>query len=175
MTVRYRGLKLMSGSSVYPVLEIVGDWMEEQNGPLPDHVELLHRLRGAGFCFCTVVHGCVACNGGNMPRNEFENDEPYEEWESIMIGERTDFQEKAKQIVTDYVDSLFAQNNPGAIRPEYTVYVVWFAKTLQNWKAILGTTMSDGMLFELTHDGDRKVTYLDAYKKQDNVPIHDRS
>jgi Family of unknown function (DUF6275) len=54
------------------------------------------------------------------------------------------------------------------------VYVVWFAKTLQNWKAILGTTMPDGKLFELTHDGDKKVTYFDCYRKVDNFPIPDR-
>mgnify|MGYP001101970924 CR=1 FL=1 len=111
------------------------------------------------------------CGGVNIcPRCIHE----VEEWESVMIGERTDFQEKAKQMVRDYVDSLYLQNHSGHDVQDYEIYVVWFAKTLQNWKAILGTTLPDGMLFELTRDGDRKVTYLDAYKKQDNVPIQDR-
>jgi hypothetical protein len=52
-------------------------------------------------------------------------------------------------------------------------YVVWFSKTLQNWKALVSTTVPDGMYYELTHDGDKKVTYLDAYKKFDNVAISD--
>lgn len=91
-----------------------------------------------------------------------------------IVGESTDFQQRAKQLVKDYVDSMYRQNNPDSEIPEYTVYVVWFAKTLQNWKAILGTTMPDGRLFELTYDGDKRTTYFDAYKKQDNFPVPDR-
>ncbi|AWN05212.1 hypothetical protein SEA_HOTFRIES_44 [Streptomyces phage HotFries] len=90
-----------------------------------------------------------------------------------MVGEQVDFQEKAKQLVKDYVDSLHRQNYPGTEAETYIVYVVWFAKTLQNWKAILGTTRPDGLLFELTYDGDKQTTYFDCYKKQDNFPIPD--
>lgn len=97
-----------------------------------------------------------------------------EEWTSIMIGEPTDFQAKAKQMVKDYVDSLHQQNFPMTELPTYTVYVVWFAKTLQNWKAILGTTLPDGYLFEVTYSGDRKVAFVDVYKKTDNFPVYDR-
>lgn len=53
------------------------------------------------------------------------------------------------------------------------VYVVWFSKTLQNWKALVSTTVLDGMYYELTHNGNAKETYLDAYKKFDNVAIPD--
>lgn len=51
------------------------------------------------------------------------------------------------------------------------VYVVWQCKTLQNLKALLSTTVPDGMYYELTHDGDRKLTYLDAYKKWEQVVV----
>jgi vacuolar-type H+-ATPase subunit C/Vma6 len=51
------------------------------------------------------------------------------------------------------------------------VYVVWSCKTLQNWKALLSTTVPDGMYYELTYDGDKDRTYLDAYKKWENVVI----
>mgnify|MGYP003524601021 CR=1 FL=1 len=112
------------------------------------------------------------CGGVNIcPRCKMD----VEEYNSITVGEDTDFQERAKQMVKDYVDSLHKQNFPMTELPTYTVYVVWFAKTLQNWKAVLGTTMSDGKLFELTHNGDDKVTYFDAYVKTDNFPIHDRA
>lgn len=97
-----------------------------------------------------------------------------EEWKSRMIGEHTDFQAKAKQMVKDYVDSMHRQTYPLTELPTYTVYVVWFAKTLQNWKAILGTTLPDGKLFEITYNGDGRVAYVDVYKKMDNFPIHDR-
>lgn len=109
------------------------------------------------------------CGGVNIcPRCKAEAQEY-----GYMVGEPVDFQEKAKQLVKDYVDSLHKQNFPMTELPTYTVYVVWFAKTLQNWKAILGTTMPDGLLFELTYDGEKQTTYFDCYKKQDNFPVPD--
>ena len=54
---------------------------------------------------------------------------------------------------------------------ESEVFIVWFSKTLQNWKALISTTISDGMYYEVTHNGDKKETYLDAYKKWENVCV----
>ena len=51
------------------------------------------------------------------------------------------------------------------------VFVVWYCKTLQNAKALLSTTVSDGMYYELTYNGDNKELYLDAYKKWENKKI----
>ena len=48
------------------------------------------------------------------------------------------------------------------------VFIVWSCKTLQNNKALLSTTVSDGMYYELTYNGDKKELYLDAYKKWEN-------
>lgn len=50
----------------------------------------------------------------------------------------------------------------------FSVYVVWYCKTLQNWKALVSTSLNDGMYFELTLNGDRQELYLDAYKKVEN-------
>lgn len=58
-------------------------------------------------------------------------------------------------------------NGPRKIKPE-DVYVVWFCKTLQNWKAMCSTDIPDGMYYEVTYDGDKDVAYVDAYKKWDN-------
>lgn len=51
------------------------------------------------------------------------------------------------------------------------VYVVWFSKTLQNWKALVSTTLIDGRYYEVTHNGDKEETYLDVYVKIDNIAV----
>ena len=48
------------------------------------------------------------------------------------------------------------------------VFVVWQCKTLQNNKALLSTTVSDGMYYEFTYNGDKEELYMDAYKKWKN-------
>ena len=55
--------------------------------------------------------------------------------------------------------------------PEFEVYVVWYCKTLQNHKALLSTSLTDGMYYELTFNGDKRELYLDAYKKFENKCI----
>ena len=49
------------------------------------------------------------------------------------------------------------------------VFVVWSCKTLQNNKALLSTTVADGMYYELTYNGDKNELYFDAYKKWQNI------
>lgn len=56
--------------------------------------------------------------------------------------------------------------------PDFDVYIVWASKTLQNNKALLSSTLSDGMYYELTYNGDKKELYLDAYKKFENKCIN---
>ena len=51
------------------------------------------------------------------------------------------------------------------------VYVVWMCKTLQNSKALLSTTVSDGMYYEITYNGDKDEIYFDAYKKWENIVV----
>ena len=51
------------------------------------------------------------------------------------------------------------------------VFVVWSCKTLQNNKALLSTTLFDGMYYEITFNGDKKEMYFDAYKKWENKCI----
>jgi hypothetical protein len=49
------------------------------------------------------------------------------------------------------------------------VYVVWACKTLQNYKALLSTTVSgDGIYAEYTYNGDKQEMYEDVYKKASN-------
>ena len=55
---------------------------------------------------------------------------------------------------------------------EDDVFVVWMCKTLQNNKALVSTTVSDGMYYELTCNGNKNELYLDAYKKWENKCIN---
>jgi hypothetical protein len=79
---------------------------------------------------------------------------------------------KAKKLVVDYFNSRVDETDKVKIT-EDQVFIVWHCKTLQNWKAMVSTTISDGMYYEVTYDGDRKQTYLDAYKKWENKCIPD--
>ena len=82
------------------------------------------------------------------------------------------YQEKAKKIVIDYYNEHVEKTDNKKLT-ESEVFVVWFSKTLQNWKALISTTISDGMYYEVTYNGDKKETYLDAYKKWENVCVKD--
>ena len=79
---------------------------------------------------------------------------------------------KAKQLVVNYYNSRVEKTDDFEIS-EKDVFIVWFCKTLQNWKALVSTTVSDGMYYEVTYNGDKRETYLDAYKKWENVRIAD--
>ena len=82
------------------------------------------------------------------------------------------YQEKAKQIVIDYYNEHVEITDNKKLK-ESEVFIVWFSKTLQNWKALISTTISDGMYYKVTYNGDKKETYLDAYKKWENVCVKD--
>ena len=82
-----------------------------------------------------------------------------------------DFVEKAKQAVVDYFNSQADSTDKNGRITADEVYVVWFVKVLQNNKALLSTTVPDGMYYEFTWNGDKNEGYLDAYKKWKNVLV----
>ena len=78
------------------------------------------------------------------------------------------FIEKCKDIVKKYAIEHLDKSDT---IPKFDVFVVWSCKTLQNNKALLSTTLFDGMYYELTYNGDKKEIYFDAYKKFENKCI----
>ena len=82
-----------------------------------------------------------------------------------------DFVEKAKQAVVDYFNSQADSTDKNGRITADEVYVVWLVKALQNNKALLSTTVADGMYYEFTWNGDKNEGYLDAYKKWKNVLV----
>lgn len=81
-----------------------------------------------------------------------------------------EFVKIAKKIVAEYANN-HADKTDGVQITEDNVYVVWLTKVIQNNKALLSTTLPDGMYYEITHNGDKGEIYLDAYKKWENVCI----
>lgn len=80
---------------------------------------------------------------------------------------------KAKSLVFYYVKNRLEKTDTHVTFGPDEVYVVWFSKTLQNWKALLSTTLPDGMYYEVTYNGDKEETYIDAYKKFENIVVPD--
>ena len=52
--------------------------------------------------------------------------------------------------------------------PEFDVFVVWYAYELGHSKALLSTTLLDGMYYEVTYNSNKNEIYFDAYKKFEN-------
>ncbi|PWX42115.1 hypothetical protein CYK80_01870 [Clostridium perfringens] len=77
------------------------------------------------------------------------------------------FLKLCKEIVVNY----FNEHADKKKITEDDVFVVWSCKTLQNNKALVSTTVSDGMYYEITYNGDKKETYVDAYKKWENFVV----
>lgn len=76
-----------------------------------------------------------------------------------------EFINKCKEIVRQYTEEHLDKSDN---MPAFDVFVVWSCKTLQNNKALLSTSLQDGMYYELTYNGDKKELYFDAYKKFEN-------
>ena len=77
---------------------------------------------------------------------------------------------KALNLVRDYIIEHLDKSDP---IPEFDVFTVWKAKTLQNLKFLISSTLHDGMYYEMTYNGDKQEWYLDAYKKFENRCIPD--
>lgn len=85
------------------------------------------------------------------------------------------YMQKARELVCTH----FNETNTDFVKDRITnlvpddFYIVWFSKTLQNWKALVSTDKVNGLYYEATYNGDRLETYLDVYIKMSNVSIPD--
>ena len=71
------------------------------------------------------------------------------------------FLEQAKKCVEQTTNEVLAEE----------MYIVWFCKTLQNWKALVSTDVINCVYWEVTHNGDKNETYVDTYTKSSNVCV----
>ena len=90
--------------------------------------------------------------------------------ERIMMSNEKIF-EWIKETVAEYGNEhTKPDSNPKQLTKE-DVFIVWFCKALQNWKALAATDRLDGVYYELTFNGDKQQVYLDAYTKTENKAI----
>lgn len=78
------------------------------------------------------------------------------------------FIEKAKKLVKDYA---FEHLDKSDEMPVFEVFVVWNAYILGYQKALLSTTLHDGMYYEVTFNASKNEIYFDAYKKFENRKV----
>ena len=71
-------------------------------------------------------------------------------------------QEKAINLARTVLFNEFSYN-ANKITPE-DMYIVWFCKTLQNWKALVSGVYVKEYI-EITYNGDRQEAYVDVYQK----------
>jgi len=81
-----------------------------------------------------------------------------------------DFLNWCKDEIVSYVNPILDKTDKKYITKN-DVYMVWCTKVLQNNKALLNTTLPDGMYYECTYNGDKKEMYIDVYKKWQNYTI----
>ena len=78
------------------------------------------------------------------------------------------YAEQARDLVCDIINVEF---DPLVRADLEDVFVVWFCKTLQNWKALVSTTWTGAPYYEVTHNGDTGETYIDIYTKDHQVIV----
>ena len=76
-----------------------------------------------------------------------------------------EFLDLCKKTVREYTE-VHLDKTDGKV--DFDVYAVLNCKALQNNKALASTSLTDGMYYELTYNGDKNELYLDAYKKFDH-------
>lgn len=155
--------------------EELGAWIEERQGSpaVGTFLQWLEQKRSA-----MVPPNMTREAMGMTEQPDFKKDW-YPGWpnpkvpafeQEILAGDnRANYQQKAMAIVKQIVDNKFTHV------PRYHLYVVWFCKTLQNWKALISTTLEDGAYYEVTYDGNKKQCYVDSYVKVDNIVVTDAS
>lgn len=88
----------------------------------------------------------------------------------MIITGMEEFQSICKNKLVDWYNKYCEENHLQMKIDLSNVFVVCSGKTLQNYKALLSTTVSgDGIYAEYTYNGNEKELYEDIYKKLTNT------
>lgn len=75
-----------------------------------------------------------------------------------------DFMEEAKKNVVLYMNKIIIDEGEPPVDTR-SVFLVWYSKTIQNAKVILGVRGPNFLLFEITYNGNVEDMYMDVYNK----------
>ena len=131
---------------------------------LNPHAHITKQHRDGKLPWCEI---CGLTADYRLPSSILDRRDPTKKGNSMA-----DMPVEAKIMIVNYFNERVEKTDDALITIS-DVYVVWFSKILQNWKALVSTTVPDGMYYEVTHNGNDHVTYIDAYKKFDNVAVPD--
>ena len=79
-----------------------------------------------------------------------------------------EFIAKAKKLVKEYAIEHIDKTDKV---PVFDVFVVWSCYILGYQKALISTTLHDGMYYEVTYNREKNEIYFDAYKKFENRKV----
>lgn len=74
----------------------------------------------------------------------------------------------AKELVRQYIEGRVDPTNELMLSDD-DIYCVWWCYILGGWKALISTSIPDGMYYEVTYNHSKDEIYLDAYKREKNI------
>lgn len=76
----------------------------------------------------------------------------------------------AKQLVVDNYNRHHDSDRTPPLKMS-DVFIVWFAKTLDNWKAVVGSSILRGLLYEVSYSGEESEAYIEIFKKINSTRV----
>lgn len=122
-----------------------------------------------------IVPNLPTTEGGEVHMSEPNNVVSLPDCQASKFEVKESMMGKAKRYVLEYHNSNLDQSTSTAddrISID-DVFIVWFCKSLGNWKALASTTVNDGMYYEVTYNGEQQETYVDCYRCVDHVVVPD--
>ena len=88
----------------------------------------------------------------------------------MIINGMDEYQKTCRQKLVDWYNKNMPKIYDNAVTISFeNTFVVWSAKTLQNYKCLASTSIDDGIYAEYTFNGDKGELYEDVYGKLTNT------
>lgn len=88
----------------------------------------------------------------------------------MTINGMDEYQKTCRQKLVDWYNKNMPKIYDNAVTISFEdTFIVWSAKTLQNYKFLVSTNIDDGIYAEYTFNGDKGELYEDVYGKLTNT------